>query len=180
MFPISRQHGNSGLGMGYEHFAKDFLQVCEEHTRDGRAQGFAFVFYNIEDDSIRAALKQEGGFRTLNEASGKDMTIFYLRDDFANELAAAFNRRFRSALQIQDQIQPPCIVFFRVDGEEISDISLHMIDGRTDQPHLIVEYLRQLVSKTIADWSRQGDISALNPIPILGFVASMGRLFKGI
>ena len=116
----------------------------------------------------------------MNEASGKDMTIFYLRDDFANELAAAFNRRFRSALQIHDQIQPPCIVFFRVDGEEISDISFHMIDGRTDQPHLIVEYLRQLVSKTIAGWSRQGDISALNPIPILGFVASMGRLFKGI
>jgi hypothetical protein len=102
------------------------------------------------------------------------VTLFYLHDDDAQKLSGAFNRRFLGALGIAEQIRPPCIAFFRVYKGLLEDISIHSIDERTQEPHMVVEQLRRLVAADIAQRKKEGDLSGLkviaDAIPLVKFL----------
>lgn len=177
MYPIHLYEDNDRLGFGYDEFEKNFYEICEQQTLKGCAKAFAFVFYDMCNSTISAALNEGEGFNRLNEASGKKITIFYLHADSTAKRSEDFNSRFMKAVGVNRQISPPCVVFFRVSGVNIEDVSIHRLDGRTRQTHMVVEQLRRLIVENIEEREREGDLSALT---IIGKVVPLLKFFKSL
>jgi len=161
LFTVFLQGADRGIGMGYEHFVAEFESICENHVRNGRARAFAFIFYDMTHGPVRNALKSAHGFDILNTTSGKDLTLFYLHSEGLDSYAKKFNRQFLQALGVDRQVSPPCIVFFRANGERIEDIDCHHIDAETQEPHLVVEELRRYVMGYIDGMNEQGNFAGL-------------------
>jgi hypothetical protein len=163
--------------MGYSEFAKKFKAICEDHTKEQRVKAFAFIFYDAIHGTVRDALKQADGFKTLNEVSNTDLTLFYLHSDGVDKNCMAFNRQFIKELGVSRQVQPPCIVFFRVWMGNIEDVSFDNIDIRTTEPHMVIEELRRKIVGNIQQQKTEGDLSGLFDIgkllPIGKFLARM-------
>lgn len=164
MHPIQMQAGNRGIGMGYNQFVETFQTVCSEHLKDGRARAFAFVFYDMSHGVVRDALRQAHGFYRLHEKTGKDVTLFYLHDQAVDAHWRSFNLAFMAALGITDQTTTPCMVFFRVSGGNIEDVSIYAIDGESNNPVLTVAELEQYVDDAVKKLNAEGDISALTSL----------------
>lgn len=161
MHPIQMQEGPRGVGMGYRRFVDEFAMICQRHLDEGRARAFAFIFYDMTNGVIRRALSEAHGFRILHEKTGRDITLFYLHDHAVEAHWRSFNKEFMAALGVQDQAEPPCMVFFRVQGEHIEDVSIYRIDEQTQDPVLVAAELEQYVDDAIKTLDAEGDISAL-------------------
>ncbi|WP_244123564.1 hypothetical protein [Burkholderia gladioli] len=176
MFTVYRQGAGRGIGMGYDEFVVNFEGICAEHVEDSRARAFAFVFYNMIDGVVRKALASESGFKILNQASGHDITLFYLHGDAKAPQTKAFNEHFFRALNIDvEQASPPCIVFFRVCEQKIDDILIRQIDIETKEPYAVVEEMRRYVADYIERMNKEGNLSGITWIPKLLF----GKALKG-
>jgi len=176
MHPIQMQAGDRGIGMGYEEFVKRFEAICQEHLRDGRAKAFAFVFYDMTNGVVRKALREADGFRLLHDKTGRDITLFYLHDLALDAHWRKFNKTFMETLGVDDQAEPPCMVFFRVHKDNIEDVSIYRIDEKTADPVLIVAELEQYVGDAIKRTNAEGDVSALSALGKL--IAPIGTLVK--
>lgn len=176
MYPIQKQEGPRGIGMGYRQFIKEFKIICQQHMEDGRAKVFAFLFYDMTNGVVRRALKEAHGFRLLHEKTGQDITLFYLHDLAVEAHWRNFNREFMAALGVQDQVEPPCMVFFRVQGEHIEDVFIYRIDEQTQDPVLVAAELEQYVDDAIKKMKAEGDFSALTDLSKI--VAPMSALTK--
>lgn len=176
MHPIQMQEGDRGIGMGYTAFISRFEAICQEHLHEGRARAFAFVFYDMTNGVVRRALHDAHGFRLLHEKTGKDITLFYLHDLAIEAHWRSFNRTFMNALGVEGQTAPPCIVFFRVHGEDIEDVSIYRIDDQTTDPVLVAAELEQYVNDAIKRLNAEGDVSALSSLGRL--IAPIGALAK--
>lgn len=176
MHPIQLQEGSRGIGMGYEQFVRTFTATCNEHLNEGRARAFAFVFYDMSNGIVRRALTEAHGFKALHEQSGSEMTLFYLHDKAVAAHWRSFNREFLDALGVADQAIPPCVVFFRVHGDEIEDVSIYKVDDHTDDPVLVVAEIQGYVASAIKQMNQEGDLSALTVAAKI--VSSIGALIK--
>lgn len=170
MFTVFLQGAGRGVGMGYEEFVSEFERICAIHVREKKARAFAFVFYDMTHGAVRKALKSERGYQILNEASGKDLTLFYLHSEATRDRAKQFNDLFLEALNVGEQVAPPCIVFFRISGQNIEDIALNSIDAETEDLHLIVEEMRRYIMNYVDGINEQGDLSGLTWIASGGLV----------
>lgn len=108
------------------------------------------------------------------------MTLFYLHSGAILPYSDAFNQKFLKALNVDQQIAPPCIVFFRVNGKNIEDINFHNIDAETQEPHLIIEELRRYVAGYIDEMNAQGDLSGLTWIAKGGLFSLLKEALKGV
>lgn len=178
MAPILKGSGEHGIGYSYELFVNEFQRICESHLDEGRAKSFATIFYSMRDDRVWEALSSADGFRILNQESGEEMTIFYLEASGVSSLSDSFNRSFMAQLGVMGQVRPPCIVFFRVSNGEIEDVSFADIDGRME-PHMLIEQLRRRIQETSRRLRREGDLSALNPLPLVGLLGVLRRAATG-
>ena len=75
------------------------------------------------------------------------------------------------------------MVFFRVHGEDIEDVSIYRIDEQTTDPVLVVAELELYVGDAIRRLNAEGNVSALsalgNLIAPIGALAKLGEfLFK--
>ena len=162
MYPVQKQEGTRGIGMGYMEFVEGFEALCQEHLRDRRARAFAFVFYNMENGIVRQALSQAHGFRLLHEKTGKDITLFYLHDSAVDEHCHKFNNNFMAALGVEEQAVPPCMVFFGVHGDQIEDVSIYVIDEQTQDPILVVAELEQYIDEATTKMNAQGNLAGIS------------------
>lgn len=128
MIPIYEQGSGNGIGHGLQSFLGRLDEICAEHLAKGRAKSFAFIFYDFTDQAIRKILKNQGVFAQLDRLSGKELSVFYLH---AGTKAAveAFNAHFFSALGIQGQAEPPCVVFFRVQNGAVEDVIIAQLES---------------------------------------------------
>lgn len=170
------QEGPRGIGMGYWNFIEEFTTICQRHLYEGRARAFAFVFYDMTNGVVRQALSEAHGFRILHEKTGRDITLFYLHDHAVDAHWRSFNKEFMAALGIEGQAEPPCMVFFRVHGENIEDVSIYRIDEQTRDPVLVAAELEQYVDEAIRKMNAEGDFSALTDLRKL--VAPISALIK--
>jgi hypothetical protein len=170
MFTVFLQGADRGVGMGYEEFVSEFEHICEVHVREKKARAFAFVLYDMTHGSVRKALKSERGYQILNEASGKDLTLFYLHSEATRNRAKQFNDKFLEALNVNEQIAPPCIVFFRISGKNIEDVALNSIDAETEDLYLLVEEMRRHIVSYVEGINEQGNLSGLTWIASGGLV----------
>jgi hypothetical protein len=178
MYTIFLQGADRGVGMGYDEFVEEFEHICSEHVKNGKARAFAFIFYDMLNGTVRNALRQERGFEILNNASGKEITLFYLHSDALTTRAKEFNERFLVTLNSEHQIHPPCIVFFRIHGADIEDIAFHSIDAQTREPHLVVEELRRYISGYIDEMNAQGDLTGLTWLGKTGLVGILRAVLR--
>lgn len=162
--------------MGYEQFVGTFESVCREHMREGRARAFAFVFYDMTHGVVREALRQAHGFQRLHEKTGNDVTLFYLHDCAMDAHWRKFNLEFMAALGVGNQTKTPCMIFFRVEDEDIEDVSIYAIDEKSIDPVLTVAELEQYVDDAIKKLNAEGDVSALTSLGKV--VVQLGGLVK--
>ena len=161
--------------MGYGQFVETFESVCRKHRQEGKARAFAFVFYDMTHGVVREALRQAHGFQRLHEKTGNDVTLFYLHDYAVDAHWRQFNLEFMAALGVENQAKTPCMVFFRVENEDIEDVSIYAIDEKSTDPVLTVAELEQYVDDAVKTLNAEGDISALASlgkalVPLGGFV----------
>lgn len=128
MIPIYEQGSGNGIGHNLSSFLRRFDKICAEHLSKGRANSFAFIFYDFNDQAIRKILRDEGVFARLDRLSGQELSLFYLH---AGKMAAvdAFNTHFFSSLGIEGQATLPCVVFFRVREGAIEDVEIAQLES---------------------------------------------------
>lgn len=126
---------------------------------------------------VRQALHETHGFRLLHEKSGKDITLFYLHDRAIEAHWRSFNQEFMAALGIEDQAEPPCMVFFRVLGEHIEDVSIYRIDEQTADPVLVVAELEQYLDDAVKRLNAEGGFSPLSGLSkVIGPIAALTKV----
>ncbi|WP_194714655.1 hypothetical protein [Noviherbaspirillum soli] len=128
MIPIYEQGHGNGIGHGLDSFLRRFDGICAEHFARGRAQSFAFIFYDFKDEAIRKILKNQGVFAQLDRLSSDKLSVFYLH---ASTKAAVerFNSHFFSVLGIQSKPDLPCVVFFRFREQFIEQVEIAQLDS---------------------------------------------------
>jgi hypothetical protein len=178
MYTVFLQGADRGVGMGYEHFVAEFERICDIHIRNGRARAFAFIFYDLSHGPILDALQSERGFEILNSLTGKDITLFYLHSEAVPSYSEAFNKKFLKALNIDKQISPPCIVFFRVNEQNIEDVDFRNIDSKTQEPFLVIEELRRHTAGYLDLMNEQGDLSGLTWIAKSGLLGLLRQFLR--
>lgn len=128
MIPIFEQGKGQGIGHSLSSFHERFDDLCREHLLLKRAKGFAFIFYNFQDEELRKILKNQGAFAQLDRLSGDKLSIFYLHSA-SNEAIAYFNSHFLSKLGVAGEATPPCVVFFKLKNDKIADVAIAQLDS---------------------------------------------------
>ena len=128
MIPIYEQSDGNGIGHSFDSFSRRFDEICKEHLANGRARAFAFIFYDFTNSDLRDILKNDGVFAKLDRLSGTKLSIFYLHSGSRTSIKK-FNQHFITALGITDQVELPCVVFFKVQNEKIEDIEIAQLDS---------------------------------------------------
>ena len=123
MIPIYEQGNGRGIGLGLKEFQSRFLQLCQEHANAGRAKAFALILYDFTDEGLRKILENQSAFTKLDRLAGRELSIFYLHSP-GKTAAKAFNDEFLRRHRIEQKVQLPAVIFFRVDADGISDITI--------------------------------------------------------
>ena len=123
MIPIFEQGQGQGIGHTFDSFLNKFINICEQHLESGRAQAFAFIFYDFGDEHVKNILKTKGGFARLDRLSGRELSVFYLDSD-NKRLFGDFNEIFLGAFNIRHRSSLPFVLFFKVADREVTDIEI--------------------------------------------------------
>jgi len=143
----SRNEGHS-----FQSFYHKFLEICESHKKSDRALAFAFILYDFENPQIAKVLKDTAYWMSLNEISGKYLTVFSFhykpkirfnrprRRSNENSmeyltLTSTFNNpSYESNLLMEKyfgagiQVTYPSVLFFQVHDEKVIDYTLIKLD----------------------------------------------------
>lgn len=155
MVPIYEQGHGKGIGYGLDSFLERFDAICREHVEGKRAKAFAFIFYDFQDQALRRILKDQGVFAQLDRLAGASLSIFYLNTTARRETVMQFNNNFLSKLHVEDAT-PPCVVFFRLEPNGISEIAVAQLDS-ADLLHGLHELYTIIQRYVEADANNAGD-----------------------
>ena len=126
MMPIFEAGKGKGIGHSFDTFLRRFIEICEDHLKNGRAKAFAFILYDFHDETIRNILKNQGGFARLDRLSGHELSVFYL-DSVNKHQIRSFNEIFLKLFDIPAYKKTPIVFFFKIvdgDAREIEIIEL--------------------------------------------------------
>lgn len=154
MIPIYEQGQGKGIGHGLDSFITRFDAICKEHIQKKCAKAFAFIFYDFVDQDLRQILKDQGVFAKLDRLSGSDLSIFYLHTGTRHAIQK-FNAAFLEKLGV-DGASPPCVVFFRLNGDKFEDIAVAQLDN-ADLMHGFNELYGVIESYIKSGSSRPGE-----------------------
>ncbi len=177
MFLISEQRGGNGVGYGLDSFISRFDEICLERQHPGRAQSFAFIFYDFADGDFRKIMKKKSAFTQLDRLVSTKMSVFCLHAKASPESVEKFNRHFLKVLGVDDTAKLPCVVFFQVAGEQVTGIkavpldSPDLINGFHELYSVIEKYLAVPPPKPRA--SVAGKIKAMGGVVALEFFRAL-------
>lgn len=139
MWQITEHVGNKRRGMSLDDFRTRFLAECTAHRAQGRALAFAFILFDARQPHLRRALEQDAYWESLDELSGRLLTVFSFDTrpqprperppadavrmivdirTFGVDLPRDLLTQHFPGLTL-DQL--PCVLFFQVDREEVID-----------------------------------------------------------
>jgi hypothetical protein len=133
VFPVYEKGRANGIGYGLKEFTERFGAICKDHLATGRSHAFAFIFYDFKNSALRRILEDQQAFTKLDRLSGMQLSIFYLHADTQVGIKR-FNSEFLSVLGIPEQSSFPCVVFFRVEDENVIDVEIAQLDS-ADEMH---------------------------------------------
>ena len=128
MIPIFEQGSGKGIGHGFDSFIKRFEEIAIEHYKTKRAKSFAFIFYDFTDRDFKRILKDEGVFAKLDRLSGSELSVFYLHSGSSHSIDK-FNSTLISALGVEKEAHPPCVVFCKASDNGFKDISVALLES---------------------------------------------------
>jgi hypothetical protein len=149
--PIFEQGRGQGIGHSSESFSQRFDELCREHLREGRAKAFAFIFYDFHDQQFKQVLRNQGVFTQLDRLSGNKLSVFYLHSG-NREAVRHFNTEFLTRLGLREGVILPCVVFFKVEDDQITDVkavhleSADLIHGLHELYGVIEDYISDSAS----------------------------------
>ncbi|MFH1059212.1 MAG: hypothetical protein V1797_11130 [Pseudomonadota bacterium] len=123
MYPIFEQGDGQGLGINKNDFIKRFDSICRQHADQDAKHSFAFMFYNFSDKGFKRVLKDQKVFVELDRLSGSDLSLFYFNAG-SEASTAQFNSEFLAMLGIKEQINFPCLVFFKIHKKEVGNVAV--------------------------------------------------------
>ncbi|MFZ5552784.1 MAG: hypothetical protein ACOZCO_06695 [Bacteroidota bacterium] len=143
MYPVYLN--NQDRGIDFKEFKDDLLSICQSHHRQGRASAFALIIYDLSNPQIAKILHDPIYWNSLDEISGKHLTVFSLLDSTLDhqlkEKTTPKSSYFKfNAVKVNTsetpklgyiqlvqkyfgglELKSPSILFFQVINEEISD-----------------------------------------------------------
>ena len=136
----------------FDTFYHRFLSICEEHKQNERAMAFAFILYDFTNPQISKILKDSDYWLSLNEASGRYLTVFSLHYKpeptynefehdshsmgFMTSFTSSSNPSQNSNKLIEEyfgrelEVKYPAVLFFQTNSDEIIDYTLIELDER--------------------------------------------------
>ncbi|WP_448104065.1 hypothetical protein [Pedobacter panaciterrae] len=69
-------HNSLEEGYSYYSFHEQFINICKDHKKSGRALAFAFILYDFENPQISKVLNDRDYWLALHEMSGRYLTVF--------------------------------------------------------------------------------------------------------
>ena len=147
MNPIFEQGNGNGIGHNFTTFVKRFIEICENHLNNERADSFAFILYDFHNETLRKILKTEG-FTKLDRLSRNKLSIFYL-DSKSRSTVEKFNKVILGAFDIEPANNLPFILFFNVFDNDVIDIKIVELET-TDSIYLFDELynsVKEYISK---------------------------------
>jgi len=127
MFPIYIKNSGTGEQITIREFSQNFKKICAEHQEAGRASSFALIVHDFKNPHVTKVLSDNEYFNALNEISGYDLTVFYLKltsthdQKFGNNFTTEMNDFLVSEFELEKEVKTPAILFFQVRDKEIID-----------------------------------------------------------
>ncbi|MGH7927248.1 MAG: hypothetical protein ACREQV_05595 [Candidatus Binatia bacterium] len=146
MISIYREGPDGRRGYNFRRFETEFLQICEEHKRDGRALFFAFLLFDFRNADLVKVLRDEDYWRALDVTSGNRLTVYSfhvlepkvpaptveVRNMYAVDPGPSHRTElvFRSYFGTLDVPAVPAVLFFQVNEESVSDYFIVTLSAR--------------------------------------------------
>ena len=181
MIPIFETTPHGGTGYHYEEFRDRFLSICEEHQQDGRALAFAFLLFDSDSPELHKLLADSDYWRALDHLSGRYLSVFTFvgPPQFPSQLSPPFSTgglrltagymtavnvdndpgaRLRALLYryfgTSDQIAFPSVLFFQVEGDDVSRTALAQLTAEGVEPAF--SELRALLREVVDALGKSG------------------------
>jgi hypothetical protein len=159
-------HNSNHKGHSFESFKQEMIQICNQHRIEKRALAFAFILYDFENPQFFKVLNDNEYWLSLNEISGKYITVFSLnykerkrqRHDFGRmECLTSININVNPSKGTNElistyfgdeiQIKYPAVLFFQVNNESVIDSLLIELKEEKIEPAFLElkDYLRSSV-----------------------------------
>lgn len=146
-------------GHGFQTFYEKFIAICNEHRKENRAMVFAFILYDFQNPQLAKVLKDTDYWLSLNDLSGKYMTVFSIhykpivrhkagrgKDSESDSDGIIFtystfvtdyhNPSESTNLLIEKyfgkgvEVKYPSVLFFQTDSEKIIDYTIIELDEK--------------------------------------------------
>lgn len=158
------------------------LRTCEEHKAEGRALAFSFIISDLKNPYVNKILRDTDYLNSLHEISGKDLTIFFLNDNYVNK---TLNKaKDSNVVKIQLSVQPidgtpdirpkhlaellindnllttPSILFFQVENYEVTDYFVcNLVQNKIEEGF---NEIKDVISVAIESFSKVEDENRKN------------------
>lgn len=129
-------------GYNFEQFSKKFIDICNEHKKNGQALAFAFILYDFDNAQIRKVLDDSHYWESLNYISGKYLSVFSFNYKRKKELSnhkieylTSVNLSNKQNINESSKniikqyfgkmnVKFPSILFFQVNDQKVIDLRL--------------------------------------------------------
>lgn len=170
------QHSN-GKGLSFNSFKDNLIEICNDHRNNEKALMFALIIYDFENPQLPIILQNEDYWRSLNQISGKYISVFSLNykkpkkikksrsysdtgskytsfltsiptDLFPSEgTELLINKYF---VDKSDKIEYPAILFFQVDNNEVTEsFIVELKEEETEKAYLELKEILKVVSQAL-------------------------------
>jgi hypothetical protein len=147
---------SSNQNLNFDSFYREFISICNGHKENERAMAFALILYDFENQQISKILKDTEYWLSLNQISGKFLTVFsfnhkpvvrYRRKKHISNFdleppltqyltsVTHFNNPSTNSELLIDKyfgknikIKYPAVLFFQTNEEKVIDYSIVELD----------------------------------------------------
>jgi hypothetical protein len=131
MNPVWEQGKDKDIGYEFDHLIARFIEICREHRSTGRAKSFAFIFYDLRDETFSKVINDGATFTRLDRLSGENLTVFYL-DRHSLSTIDSFNETFGLLFDVPGDTRLPYILFFSFDNDDVDHIRIRELPEKKD------------------------------------------------
>lgn len=136
------------LGYTIEEFGHRFLQICQEHKSQGTAKAFAVILYEYQNKEFRNELNNHNYFTRLDRLTGKDLSVFYLKDGDKKDFKD-FNSLVNRALDLKELKGNIRIVFFKFNQRRTKNA--YALDIQLSDEIRNTKYISTLIEDYISE-----------------------------
>ena len=147
MVPIQTYKDGQVIDIQTGELYDNIAAICNEHRLTNRALAFAFILYNFKNPQIYKILRDEDYWRSLNETSGRYLSVFYISQQdsyFGQDLSESDGKENRGLhglmtyeglvpllkpyFQLDEKIELPAVLFFQEHDGLLTDYFLLGLD----------------------------------------------------